>query len=194
MYSVVLMAALTAGSATPDGHGWETTICGGCYGYGAPTYPGSIVPGDGMMAPGTGVYGMMAPGTAVYPSGTGTPTSEPLLGTPTENKGEDRDKNGQGMLPSTNAKLVVELPANAKLFIDNRPVKATAGVQTFNTPALEPGQAYFYLVRVERRRDGQPVSETRRIIVRAGQVARADFKDWESETLRTAQARKGSKP
>jgi uncharacterized protein (TIGR03000 family) len=132
---------------------------------------------------------MMAPGTAVYPSGTGTPTSEPLLGTPSENKGKDRDKNGQGMLPSTNAKLVVELPANAKLFIDNRPVKATAGVQTFDTPALEPGQAYFYMVRIERMRDGQPVSETRRIIVRAGQVARADFKDVESEALRTAQAK-----
>ena len=60
------------------------------------------------------------------------------------------------MLPSTKAKLVVELPADAKLFVDDMPVKATAGVQTFNTPALEPGQDYFYMVRVERMRDGQP--------------------------------------
>jgi uncharacterized protein (TIGR03000 family) len=75
------------------------------------------------------------------------------------------------------------------LFIDDMPVKAPAGVQTFNTPALEPGQDYFYMVRVERMRDGQPISETRRIIVRAGQVARADFQDVESEAVRTAQVK-----
>ena len=214
MYSVVLMAALTTGSATPDWRGcggWRGGCygcfdgccgggCGGCFGgcygggysdgyggghgggygdgSGALTYPDAIMPGDGMIAPGTGVY----------PGGTGTPIGEPLQGTPTENKGKDRDKKEQGML-SSKAKLVVELPADAKLFVDDMPVKATAGVQTFNTPALEPGQDYFYMVRVERMRDGQPVSETRRIIVRAGQVARADFKDVESEAARTVQAK-----
>jgi hypothetical protein len=45
------------------------------------------------------------------------------------------------------------------------------------------------MVRIERMRDGQPVSETRRIIVRAGQVARADFRDVESEAVRTAQVK-----
>jgi len=187
MYSVVLMAALTAGSATPDWHGCGG-CCGGGYGHGAPTYPGSIVPGDGMIAPGTEDYGMMAPDTADYPSGTGTPTGEPL-GTPTGTKGKDRNENGKGVLPSTNAKVVVELPANAKLYVDDVLVQAAAGVQTFNTPALEPGKAYFYLVRIEMMRNGEPLSETRRIIVRAGQAARADFKDWESEALRTAQAK-----
>jgi uncharacterized protein (TIGR03000 family) len=130
---------------------------------------------------------MIAPGTGVYPGGTGTPLGEPFPGTPTENKG--KDKKGQDTLSSAKAKLVVEVPANAKLFIDNRPVLAAAGVQTFNTPALEAGQAYFYMVRIERMRDGQPVSETRRIIVRAGQVARADFKKVESEEVRTVQAK-----
>ena len=139
---------------------------------------GAIVPGDGLIAPGTGVY----------PGGMGAPTGEPL-GAPKENKGKDTDKTGQGTLSSTSAKLVVELPANAKLYVDDVLVQAAAGVQTFNTPALEPGKAYFYLVRIEMMRDGQPLSETRRIIVRAGQVARAGFKDWESEALRTAQAK-----
>jgi uncharacterized protein (TIGR03000 family) len=147
-------------------------------GYGAPMYPGSIAPGGGMIAPGTGVS----------PGGTGTPTGEPL-GTPTEDKGKDRDKNGQGMLSSTKAMLVVELPAGAKLFVDDIPMKSTEGMRTFNTPALEPGQAYYYMVRIEMMRDGEPVSKTRRIVVRAGQVARADFKDVESEATRTAQAK-----
>jgi len=90
---------------------------------------------------------------------------------------------------ATKAKLVVELPADAKLYIDDRPMKAAAGVRTFNTPTLEPGQAYYYMVRVETMRDGKPVSETRRVIVRAGQIARADFKDLDSEAVRTAQAK-----
>jgi uncharacterized protein (TIGR03000 family) len=141
-----------------------------------------------MMAPGTEEFGMIAPGTADYPSGTGTPTGEPV-DTPTETKGKGRNENGKSVLPSTNAKVVVELPANAKLYVDGLLVHDAAGVQTFNTPALEPGKAYFYLVSIEMMRDGQPLSETRRIIVRAGQVARADFKDWESEALRSAQAK-----
>src|SRR5262249_58329055 len=115
--------------------------------------------------------------------GTGTSAEEPDK--PKTNKKND-DK--ETMVP-TRAKLVVEPPADAKLFIDDMPVKATAGVRTFDTPALEPGRPYYYMVRIERMRDGQPVSETRRIIVRAGQVARADFKDVESEAVRTAKAK-----
>ena len=230
MYSVVLMVALTSGSATPDWHryggccgcysgcyGCGGGCYGGCYGcgggcfgggygdghddgYGAPPSPGSMVPGDGMIGHGDGYgaptypgsivpgNGMIAPGTGVYPGSTGTPTGQPL-GTPTENKGKDRDKNGQGMLSATKAQLVVELPAGAKLFVDDIPVKATEGLRTFDTPALEPGQPYYYMVRIEMMQDGKPVSETRRIIVRAGQVSRADFNNVASEDVRTTQAK-----
>ena len=43
--------------------------------------------------------------------------------------------------------------------------------------ALEAGQTYFYTVRVETNRDGQPVSETRRVLVRANEVVRESFSD-----------------
>ncbi len=219
MYSVVLMAALTAGTATPDCHrccgcygggwgccgcyggcggcwggcyggcygcfggcmgcmgcmgGWGGCYGGGCYGcwggyaswgYGAPAYSGTVVPG-----------GMIAPGAT-------TPGGEPL-GNPKESK-----PKSSTMFSSTKAKLVVELPENAKLFIDDMPMKAGSGVRSFNTPELEPGQAYYYMVRVESIRDGKPVSESRRVIVRAGQVARADFKDLTSDAVRTVQAK-----
>jgi uncharacterized protein (TIGR03000 family) len=264
MYSLVLMATLTAGSAAPDWHhrGGCCGCCGGCYGccggcyggfggcfgygccgggfggccgggfggccgggfggccgggcggclgggccgglggglsgdfdgglsggfdggLGAPTFPDGIVPGDGTIVPGTGVY----------PNGTGTPLGPPL-GTPTEKKGKDGDKKGkdednkgQGMRSATKATLVVELPANAKLFIDDMPVKVPAGVRSFDTPALQPGQLYYYMVRIETMRDGESISQTRRIIVQAGQVARADFKELVSESVRTVQAK-----
>ncbi len=139
-------------------------------GYGDVSHPGIVAPG---------VYGMM--GRTVVP---GTGTNGKALSQPKPNKNDNK-----GTMGPTHATLVVEVPANATLFIDNMPVKVTAGVQTFHTPDLKPGQQYFYLVRIESRRDGQPVSETRRIIVRAGQVTRADFNKVASEAVRTTQAK-----
>jgi uncharacterized protein (TIGR03000 family) len=143
----------------------------GCYGggyYGAPTYPGTVAPGGGA--------GMGAP-----------PQYGEPLPTPAEEK-RGKGKDGT-LLPTNKAKLIVTLPANAKLFIDDMPMKSAAGTRSFNTPSLEPGQAYYYMVRVETVRDGKTISETRRVIVRAGRIARADFRDLESDAVRTAQAK-----
>ncbi len=195
MYSVVLMTALTAGSAAPDWHFTGYGCCyhghhGGCPGCSSGGYEGCgcwggysnwsycPMPPPNMPVPS---YSM--------PSGTVAPSSGPGI------DGEELDKpkpkkNGEKQTTGPkNAKLLVELPTKAKLFIDDRPVQAAAGVQIFDTPALEPGQDYFYLVRIEMMQDGQPVSETRRILVRAGQVARADFHDWEPKSVKTAQAK-----
>jgi uncharacterized protein (TIGR03000 family) len=114
----------------------------------------------------------------------GTGDSAEELGKPKPNKNGDKES----MTP-TRARLIVEVPPDARLFIDDMPVKANPGVQTFDTPALEPGRLFYYVVRVEAMRDGQPVSQTRRIIVRSGQVARADFKASEAAAVKTAQAR-----
>jgi uncharacterized protein (TIGR03000 family) len=130
-------------------------------------YPGAIVPG-GTVVPGTGTQGEQLP--PAKPSKNG-----------------DKDKDAR--VSPTRAKLVVELPEDAKLFIDDMPMKTKSGVRAFNTPALEPGQAYYYIVRIEYVLDGKPMSETRRVIVRAGLTARADFKDVETDTVRTAQAK-----
>ena len=199
MYGALLLAALTTGSATPNWHGCDGDCYGrfgGCFDDGYGGYGGGYSDGDDGYGYGGGYswgYGDVSQPGTVVPGGygvtggtvvPGTGTNGKALRKPKLNKNDDEETMGL-----TRATLVVELPANATLFIDNMPVKATAGVQTFNTPALEPGQAYFYLVRVERRRDGQPASETRRIIVRAGQVSRADFNNVASEDVRTTQAK-----
>lgn len=191
MYSVVLITAVTAGSATPNWHpyGGHCSHCGGygcgygggydgcgCWGgynrwgYCAMPPPNPVV---------LGMYGMTGPTSAPATGGGSEELDKPKTS-------KNRDK--ETMIPKS-AKLLVELPANAKLFVDDRPVPAAAGVLTLDTPALEPGTIYFYMVRIEVMRDGQPLSQTRRILVRAGQVARADFKDLESEALRTVQAK-----
>jgi uncharacterized protein (TIGR03000 family) len=157
--------------------------CMGCYG-GWGGYAGVGGYGGGMTYPGTIYGGGMVPGGAAS-GATTTPPGEPLPYPPEGSKSKSKEESRL----SNRAKLVVELPPGAKLFIDDKPMKSSSGVRSFNTPDLEPGQAYYYMVRVETVRDSKPVSETRRVIVRAGQVARADFKDLETDAVRTAQAK-----
>lgn len=72
------------------------------------------------------------------------------------------------------ARLIIDAPTDATLFIDNLPFKAEKGRQ-FATPALAEGQTYYYTVRVEMNRDGKPVNETRRVLVRANETVRETF-------------------
>ena len=65
----------------------------------------------------------------------------------------------------------VEVPADAKLYIDDRLMKTSAAKRTFNTPTLEEGQLYYYILRAELTRDGQTYSETKRVIVRSGAMS-----------------------
>src|SRR4029077_3509764 len=69
---------------------------------------------------------------------------------------------------NSQAKLVVELPGDAKLFIDDHLMKAASGQRIFRTPSLEKGQAYYYILRAEVDRDGKTQTATKRVIVRAG--------------------------
>ena len=200
MYSVVLMAALTVGSMTPN---WPN--CGACgyyggYGAGYASFYGggpqacgcwggysnwgycNMPPPNPLVIGGYGVAGgTAAPQTGTAVPGIGNGQEEPEK--PKKSKTGVKETKGP-----TPAKLLIELPANAKLFIDDMAVKTATGVQLFDTPALEPDTVYFYMVRIEGMRDGQPFSQTRRILVRAGQVARTQFKEMEPEAPRTARA------
>lgn len=212
MYSVVLMAALTSGSATPD-WGLRGNGCyGGCYG----SCYGGCFGGGGLglrRAHGCngGCYGGCY-GSHVVSSGchgcygsvpnwschggcygySGISPYHPIMPgiekvPPPDIKKKDEKKQDEST--SSRAMLVVELPANAKLYIDDQPMKTTSAKRTFQTPPLQPGQLYYYLVRVEVVRDGEVKTETRRVIIRPGEEARASFPNLESPATTTAQAR-----
>ncbi len=76
---------------------------------------------------------------------------------------------------SSVATLLIEHPSGVRLFVDERPVDATGTRTTFHTPPLEPGATYFYDVRIELVRGGQAVTESRRVVLRAGAAAVASF-------------------
>jgi uncharacterized protein (TIGR03000 family) len=239
MYSVVLLAALTASGQTPDCHrgGACYSSCSGCYGSGwggchggcYGTCYGSCYGNYGIDA-GYGCYGSCTgiyfgnPGTgwggagcyggcsgSYYPwdysstgcngcsgsygagspyfvttPGAAVPPPPVVPGNKTEPLPLPNKKPGTESLAPAKAKLIVEAPAGAKLYIDDRSMNTSSGRRVYQTPALEEGQTYYYEVRVEVNRDGKALSQTKRVLLRAGQEVRADFKDM--ETTATAKA------
>jgi uncharacterized protein (TIGR03000 family) len=207
MYSVILLAALTAGVNTPACHfghglcsagygGYGYAGCWGCYGcscygcygcsgcYGFSTCWGSYGPYGchgcyggyggygcagcyGGFASNGGMCGGWPPAYYNAPTDTrGTPstTETGLMRT------QVKKDNG-----NSRAKLTVEVPEDAKLYIDDQLMKTTSSRRVFNTPPLEPGQAYYYIVRVEFVRDGKTQSEEKRVIVRPGEDVVTSF-------------------
>jgi uncharacterized protein (TIGR03000 family) len=98
------------------------------------------------------------------------PAAGPEAAPPPVKGGDKKDQ-----VSATRAKLIVEVPADAKLYIDDQLMKTPSTRRVYSTPDLEQGQAYYYVVKVEVVRDGQVQTETKRVILRAGEVIRADF-------------------
>jgi uncharacterized protein (TIGR03000 family) len=72
--------------------------------------------------------------------------------------------------------VTVRLPSpDATLWFNGARMVAGGTNRTFTTPPLQPGQDYYYKVRVRFLRDGQPVTRTRTLDVRAGQHYTLDF-------------------
>src|SRR5262249_23177543 len=75
---------------------------------------------------------------------------------------------GQPPAPAT---IVVSLPEDAKLMVDNTPTKETSSLRRFTTPPLDRDKTYYYTLKGEIVRDGQTLTATKRITFRAGQEA-----------------------
>jgi uncharacterized protein (TIGR03000 family) len=73
------------------------------------------------------------------------------------------------------ATVVIKLPADAKLYFDDRPTKQAGAERTYVTPELTPGKEYEYQVKIEYMRDGRVMTRTQAITVRAGQTSRVEF-------------------
>jgi uncharacterized protein (TIGR03000 family) len=76
------------------------------------------------------------------------------------------ETTSQAARPAT---LVVTLPADARLTVDNTPTRLTSAKRVFNSPPLQPGRTYRYTLKAEIVRDGQTLTTSRDVTVRAGQ-------------------------
>jgi uncharacterized protein (TIGR03000 family) len=214
MYSMVLMAALTTGTSAPDcwfrnhgchgGGGCYGSSCNGCYGsyayggygcngysgygcYGSASYGGYSCYGGygcygGYSCYGScgcyGGYGCYGGGVSPYfPAGPVNPIREVVP--PPKREGSPET------LAPTRARLIVELPGDATLYIDDQKMASTSTRRVFNTPELDRGETYYYMLRAEVVRDGAPVSVTKRVILKPGDEIRADFKDLTAPAVTT---------
>ena len=230
MYSVVLMAALTAGSA-PVGFGHGCGGCHGCHGWGYATYSGNFCTGcsgcygcsgctgcsgcygcsgyNYMVGHGyqssfsvyapiactgvfgcTGCYGCYG-GWSCYgvplaghgywnecaPVAPVTPTPKANVAPKVEQVPlpKEEKKKKTELSEETQARLSIDVPDDAKVYLDGTLMKTPVAKHVFLTPPLVPGRTYFYDLRVEVIREGQEVAATQRILVRAGQTALATF-------------------
>ena len=73
------------------------------------------------------------------------------------------------------ARLTIDVPAEAKLFVDGQLTKGEGTTRNFHTPDLADGQTFFYELKAVVMVDGRPVSESKRVLVRSGEAYSESF-------------------
>ncbi len=183
-----------AGSV-PGGAGYGSSAPGGVYylgnspgvsaatfGYGfagLPTFPQGYSMG--------GCYGTGAVGPYYYGADFNNPpimSVPPVIpqvpmppATPDMNNESSSDGEFQASraVPSAApARLTVELPAAAVLFVDGEKVSGTGTTRNFHTPTL-PAGTFFYDLKAVVTVDGEPVTESVRVMVKAGDAKTETF-------------------
>jgi uncharacterized protein (TIGR03000 family) len=217
MLSVMLATMLTAGTATPAWggkwcHGCSGCFgarcsgchgCSGCYGcsgcsgcYGCSGYAGCSGCWNGCSCAGgspwywscSGCWGGTGSGCAGC-WGVGT-ACHGCYGGAHVATASTRAVTAPTMGTAT---VKVQLPAEAKLYVDSYASKQTSASRTIVTPALEGGQDYVYTLRVEMTRDGRPTTATKDVTLRAGMALEVDFGDLtQAATVRSVPAATGT--
>lgn len=114
-------------------------------------------------------------------------------------KGKDKDKQKEEMKKKKDekrekekdareAKLLVELPADARLFIDGNLMKSGSTRCGIITPPLQQDQTYYYDVKVELVRHGHTLVETQRIRLIPGELVTANFNNLENRAAAIVRA------
>jgi uncharacterized protein (TIGR03000 family) len=76
---------------------------------------------------------------------------------------------------NTSARVTVQLPANAKLQVDDQQSPLTGPTRMLVTPPLEQGKKFGYTLKAEWDDNGRPVTQERTVSFQAGQSVTVDF-------------------
>jgi len=119
------------------------------------------------------------------------PIKEPKKGKEEKKPKTDDEKDGKEVsLPSeASAVLVVSLPADATLKIDNAATKSTSDVRAFQSPLLKEGLAYTYTLKAEVVRAGATKTLTKTVNVKPGEVTTVSLYDFEAPASSVASTR-----
>jgi uncharacterized protein (TIGR03000 family) len=188
VYSIVMVAAMTAGPEMPDFCCNNSAPACGCYGYsysqGCCNYGGGY--GKACCFPGIcnafcnalscllccgkgGGYG----GGYGYGYGTGYGTCGNPYTAVAQNAAE----------VNTRAEVIVRVPANAKLIANGQPTELTGEQRVFETPSLTPGHEFKYNLAIEINVEGKTKTIAKQITVRAGHRTVVDFTERASSEI-----------
>lgn len=95
-----------------------------------------------------------------------------------EGEKREKDENLKG-----SARLLLEVPADARVYIDGQLTRSTNAVRSFHTPPLKDGETFYYEVRVETPSGQKPIVQDKRIYVRANEVVRESFRDVNAASI-----------
>lgn len=147
------------GSCFGSGHGYHVEPVFAAAAYGA-AYCAPVVGCLGCVGygvPGVVIIAGAAPGSADFVS-----ASRPDGGT----SGLLANAPADAAAP---ARLSIELPAGAKLYVDGRLTTGTGEKRQFHTPELARGKAFYYELKAEVEVDGAVEVEEKKVVVRAGE-------------------------
>jgi len=202
MYSVVVLAALSTGIASPDwgcSYGGYSSCssyggyCGSSYGgcgYGGYSYGGYCGSRSYCYSPSYSYCYSPSYSYCSYPTYTScyTPTyyyspCYPVVPYQKDMK-KDTKKGGKGgegiddeqASTTAPATLVVHLPEDATLTIDGVPTTSTSSRRVFITPELEKGKKYQYTLKATAMRQGKPIQVEEPVIIRPGEESQVTLK------------------
>jgi uncharacterized protein (TIGR03000 family) len=78
-------------------------------------------------------------------------------------------------IPADAAMLIVDVPSNAKIFVNGAATKATGETRRYISRGLVAGKEYEFVVRMAVDRDGVTAEETRTVSLTAGEGSKVSF-------------------
>lgn len=75
------------------------------------------------------------------------------------------------------ARVTVLLPSRARLYIDGQLCPLTSDTRSFDTPPLERGRKFYYILKAAIERDGRTVEVSKKVLLQAGKRSVVDFGD-----------------
>ncbi len=183
-----------AGPSTA-GVGYSGLFGYGNYGmYGSYSFPNNYNSPYGFQSYGQGIISNQSP----IP-GTATPTVDPssnLSPSPSSNTpsipvaeplGKPKQINNfPAIYRNSKATISLDVPEDAKVYIDGHLMKSAKSHREFVSPELKDSENYYYTIRVVVVRNGKTYEETNKIHVRAGEKTIGSFARLGEESLTTS--------
>ncbi len=185
-----------------EGNGCCGGCCGGCNGasayscFGGPMYYVPTACQGGMGFESYPSYPGVPPAPGMMPSIPYAPPESAPAFNPQNTGYRQNYTSGSALVsnrnPSARATVTIKLPVDARLYADNKALSLTGAERQFVSPELPQGQEFAYRFRVEYDRNGETLSITKKVAVRAGGAVSVEFADLTMKTMPEKNAGGGS--